>query len=818
MGKTLPFAGAGASLSFTALVSDVLNSLEEASAGVLAPALPLLDRLKLILVDLRQSETPAPLSMRKALDSLRTALQRAFALVKKPTGSSVSTIGLIEESVQDIGRCLGLLLLAWTEAEADMKEAMSALQREMMSVKLDSRRGSSEGISGGEADVGEIVEDVEDVVMRVKRGEEEELLGALEVLEVLIREGSVGEEESEGVIQALVNRLGSAKNGCRLRIIVLLRRLADTNDEYKEMMANPEALSSIVKSLARDVDESREAVALLLHLADLVKVRQRIGRVQGCIMMLVTLLNGCDSSASYDAGKLLAALSSNTQNVLLMAEAGFFVPLVQYLKEGSDMNKILMATAISRMELTDQMKATLGEEGSIEALVKMFNSGKMEAKLSALNAIRNLSCLKENNDRLINSGVVSNLLQVLFSVTSVLMTLREPASAILASLAKSEIILHKKDAAQQMLSLLNLSSPDIQLHLLQALNSMAGHSGAKRIRAKMKENGALQLLMPFLSSCNDEIRIAALSLLFNLSTYFAEELSGQLGETYLILMVEIISKATSEMEKAPAVGIISNIPVSDKKATQLLMNANLLPLLITLTGTIITAPSNPTRKRLLDGIAAVMIRFTVPSDKKLQKVSASHGIIPCLVKLLSANSIVASSRAATSLAQLSQNTLSLSKAKSSRWFCVPPSTEKLCGVHNGLCLVKSTFCLVKSGALSALVQLLEGKEREADEAVLSALSTLLQDAIFESGSDAIEQASGVQAIIRILEVGSLKAQEKAIWMLERIFRLGAHRSKYGEAAQHLLIDLAQKGDPILKPMIAKILAHLQLLEMQSSFF
>lgn len=482
------------------------------------------------------------------------------------------------------------------------------------------------------------------------------------------------------------------------------------------------------------------------------------------------------------------------------------------------MNKILMATAISRMELTDEMKATLGEEGSVEALVKMFNSGKMEAKLSSLNAIRNLSCLKENNERLINSGVISNLLQVLFSVTSVLMTLREPASAILASLAKSEIMLHKKDAAQQMLSLLNLSSPEIQLHLLNALNSMAGHPGAKRMRAKMKENGALQLLMPFLFNSNDEIRIAALSLLFSLSTYFAEELTGQLGETYLTAIVDIISKASSEMEKAAALGIISNIPVSDKKATQLLLNANLLPLLIALTGTIMAAPSTPTRKWLLDGIAAAMIRFTVPSDKKLQKLSANLGVIPCLVKLLSANSIVTKSRAATSLAQLSQNTLSLSKAKSSRWFCVPPSAEKLCGVHNGLCLVKNTFCLVKAGALSPLVQILEGKERQADETVLTALSTLLQDSIFESGSDAIEQASGVQAIIRILEVGSLKAQEKAIWMLERIFRLGTHRNKYGEAAQYLLIDLAQKGDPILKPTIAKILAHLQLLDMQSSFF
>ena len=100
-------------------------------------------------------------------------------------------------------------------------------------------------------------------------------------------------------------------------------------------MAGIETLSTIVRSLTRDVDESREAVGLLTDLSVVPKVRQRLGRVQGCIVMLVTLFNGDDIRASHDAGKLLIALSSNTQNVLLMAEAGYSVPLVQYLKEGN---------------------------------------------------------------------------------------------------------------------------------------------------------------------------------------------------------------------------------------------------------------------------------------------------------------------------------------------------------------------------------------------------------------------------------------------------------------------------------------------------
>lgn len=487
---------------------------------------------------------------------------------------------------------------------------------------------------------------------------------------------------------------------------------------------------------------------------------------------------------------------------------------------GSEMNKILMANAISRMKLTGQMKSALGEEGAIEPLVKMSITGKLEAKLSALSALRNLSGSTENIHHLIDSGAVEHLLQLLFSVTSVLMTLREPAAAILASIAQSDLILKKKGVAPQMLSLLNHSSPTIQIHLLQALNSIACHSDAKRIRTKMKENGALQLLLPFLTDSNSQIRAAALNLIFHISKDFdpAGECFEQLGEAHLTILVNMISTSSSENEKSVAIGILCNLPVNEKKVTEILMRENLLPVLISLFNISFTGTLTPMKMSLLENIAGVMVRFTVPWDKKLQRISASHGVISCLVKLLSCGSTVAKAKAAISLGQLSRNTLALSKAKPTKWLCVPSSSEALCEVHKGTCVVKSTFCLVKAGAISALVQVLEGKEREADEAVLDALATIMQDELWENGSNAIEKASGVQALVRILEVGSLKAQDKAIWMLERIFRIEEHREEYGEAAQVVLIDLAQKGNPTLKPMLAKILAHLQLLQTQSSYF
>ena len=69
-----------------------------------------------------------------------------------------------------------------------------------------------------------------------------------------------------------------------------------------------------------------------------------------------------------------------------------------------------------------------------------------------------------------------------------------------------------------------------------------------------------------------------------------------------------------------------------------------------------------------------------------------------------------------------------------------------------------------------------------------------------------------------LESEDAKVQEKAIWMLERIFKVAEHRLKYGESAQVVLIDLAQKSDSRLKSTVAKVLAELELLQSQSSYF
>ncbi|XP_068659310.1 U-box domain-containing protein 44-like isoform X2 [Aristolochia californica] len=790
--------------SFSQLLSDLLASVEETASlsreaesrqEIFAQFAAFLEKLTPILKELKENEIMDTQPIRKAVKSLEAGIRRARILVRN--FNSEASLTTIEEAIHDLGRCLGLVLLASLDVSVEIKEKIGVLHKEMLNVKF-LKSSDAESIQSSCSDakstsISEIEDanifDIEEIVSQLKIGSDEKLTVALSELRQLTRDQLVSNDWiiDNGIISALLNRMATTKHEHRLPIILVLRSLAAQNDENKEKMADTEYLTTVVKSLSRDAEVRREAVGLLLTLSEVQKVRRRIGKVQGCIVMLVSLLNGEDPCASSDAAKVLNALSNNTQNVLHMAEAGYFKPLVQYFHEGTEMNKILLATALSRMELTDQYRAALGEQGAIEPLVQMFISGKLEAKLSALTALQNLSSLTENAMRLIGSGIVSPLLQLLFSVTSVLMTLREPASAILASIAQSDCVLVNKNVAQQMLSLLNLSSPVIQYHLLRALNNMISHSSATKIRAKMNKDGAIQLLLPFLTEVNTDVRTAALNFLSNLSKDSSADLVEQLGSTYLNIIINIVSSSTTEFEKAAA---LEAGPVT----------------------------STPTRSWLLESMAGALIRFTVSSDKKIQRYAAELGVIPCLVKLLSTGSLPTKARAATSLAQLSQNSLSLSKAKSSRWSCVSSSSAAFCEVHDGHCFVKSTFCLVKSGAISPLVQILDGKEREADEAVLSALATLLQDEIWENGSKAIEKESGVVAIVKVLEVGSGKALEIAAWMLERIFRTENFRSQYGEVVEALLIDLAQKRDPTLKPTIAKILAHLQLLPMQSSYF
>ncbi|KAH9615880.1 hypothetical protein KSS87_003191 [Heliosperma pusillum] len=798
-----------------------------------------LEKLSPILEFVRQDnmimDTPR---IRSAICSLVAQVERARNCISQTTPNIRLNV---ETITHDLGRSLGLLLFASLGVSLDLKQKIGVLHKEMMNAKFQDSSSCSYSSEGGEIEemleeddyqglssmgLEEIEEEVlswgdtEDIALQLKYGNDDEFETSLKGLDVLIKDRVVDCDWviDEGIIQILFNRLGSSKCVDRLGIIKVLRSISLQYDQTKEKMTDINSLTTLVKSLARDDKEQREAVGLLMELCHIPSLRRRIGRIQGCLIMLVTILNGNDSLASHDAGKLLAALSSNTQNALLMAEAGYFRPLIQHLKEGSEMSKILMATALSRMVLTVKTRAMLGEHGAVEPLVTMFKTGKLEAKLSALNALQNLSLTTQNISHIIYSGIIPPLLQLLFSVTSSLMTLQEPASSILATIAKSNSILDHKDLPNQLLSLLNLSSPKIKYNILLALNSIVSHPGGSSVKEEINQNGAFQLLLPYVKENDPKIRTPALNLIYTISRNTTTgDFTEVISDKYLPVIMGIISSSSSsDVERAATVGLLSNIPVSDKKATEKLKRANLLPVLVSL---MTSSGLTPTMKFLEENIAGIFIRFTVSSEKKLQLYAIEVGVVPILVKLLYNGSIEAKSRAAISVTQLSNSYAFLRRPSNSKWFCVPSPIDSICEVHERHCNVKGSFCLVKSGAFSSLISVLEGEERNADVAALSGICTLLENDLWENGTNFMGKKTGfVNSVIRVLELGNIEAQEKAVWILDRIFRVETYRSQYGEFAQVVLIELAQNGEPALRPIVAKLLAQLGLLQEQSSYF
>ncbi|CAI5966135.1 unnamed protein product [Closterium sp. NIES-65] len=610
----------------------------------------------------------------------------------------------------------------------------------------------------------------------------------------------------------------------------------------QELVVDAGAIQLAVRSLSRDVGESRQAVALLLELSKSPKVCEEIGRAQGSILLLVTMLNNENANAAKDAAAVLQQLASNDQNVVQMAEANHFKPLADRLTTGSDMTRIVMASALSRMSLTDQSKAVLVQQGAIPPLVTMIAAGKLEAKAAALGALQNLSSLAANRNELIRAGVVPPLLTLLFSVTSVVMSLKEGAAAILANIslaagaqAETRIdgngaILESEETIFQLLSLMNLAGPNIQVNLLKALLGMASVPQAMEVRNRMIVGGAVDVLIPFIdgSEGGPATRPLAARVLRELSkeAEAGRSVAGSLMENQAAALKAIIAMLhdkDSFDNRAAAAGLIAALPPTDTKLNQALVQADVVQTLVTMLG--MKGGGVGTNAQLkdaaLEGAANALVRFTLPSNIKQQQQLAELGAIPQLVTLLVTGNAGAKRGAALCLGNFSESspTLSVSVKAKSGGCCFKAPEEPKCVVHGGTCSVRASFCLLEAEAIDPLVGAMGEKDPLTAEAALTALSTLMADSCrWEASVKIIHESGGFGRVVQQLSEGTERAKEKGVWMLEKLFRLEEYKFEYATKAQGALIEMTQHGSNETKPVAAKILSHLELLHQQSSYF
>lgn len=94
------------------------------------------------------------------------------------------------------------------------------------------------------------------------------------------------------------------------------------------------ALQSIVRILARPVEESKLALHLLTELSTISLAQGSMGNIKGCILLVVNLALSDDAQVSRNAEQLLQNLSFLDQNVKQMAKANYFRPLLHLLSTG----------------------------------------------------------------------------------------------------------------------------------------------------------------------------------------------------------------------------------------------------------------------------------------------------------------------------------------------------------------------------------------------------------------------------------------------------------------------------------------------------
>ncbi|XP_056158517.1 U-box domain-containing protein 43-like isoform X2 [Syzygium oleosum] len=666
---------------------------------------------------------------------------------------------------------------------------------------------------------------------KLESDDEEEVFCCLEQLQDLCEQRDVHREWviMEDYIPILLELLRSRGRDIReikSRVLVILCLVARDTDHAKERIASVDnAIEVIVGSLGRR--EMKLAVRLLLELSKDSSIRDRLGKVQGCILLLVTMSRGDDIQAAKDAEELLDNLSFSDQNVVQMAKANYFKYLLQRLSSGPEDVKMTIATALAEMELTDHNKASLYEGGVLDPLLHLIEHVDIRVKEVAIKALYTLSTLPKNGLQMIVDGAVGPLLDVLFNHSSSSSSLRETLAATIMQLAISTLsqeadqtqsLLLESEDIFKLFSLTIFSGPNVQECILRTFHALCQSPCGTNVRTRLRQCSVFQALVQLCELDRLNVRANAVKLLYFLVDESDEAIiTEHVGERCVETLLKIIRTSNDDEEVASAVGIIAMLP-EEPQFTELLQDKGAFPAILNLLQ--ISRQNNSQKSKLVENAVRAICRFTVPTNQEMQKRAAKEGLIPLLVQLLKFGTSLTKRRASLCLAQFSCSSSQLSRAIPKRrgFLCFSAPMESGCSIHGGICSVESSFCLIEANAVEPLVGVLDEADLEACEASLDALLTLIEGQKLQSGSKVLVEANVIPPMIKFLVSSSSSLQEKSLEALERIFRLPELKLRYGPLAQMPLVDLTQRGSSRMKSLAAKILAHLNVLPDQSSYF
>ncbi|KAJ3692881.1 hypothetical protein LUZ60_011976 [Juncus effusus] len=666
----------------------------------------------------------------------------------------------------------------------------------------------------------------------------------------------------KGMIPMIASMLSNRNDRVRPKVLEELRILVEENDENKRVLAEGNAVRTTVKFLSQgSLQEMELAVSLLFELSKSELLCEKIGRVDGAIIILAGIAT--DQQSDYSAEKaeiILENLGKCEENIMRMAEVGRLEPLLDMLLYGTQDKQQLMASHLKRLVLSNELKLLVANKAG-PSLVNLLINGTNETQESSLKALCPISSNLESATILIRSGILQPLISHLFSVgpnhlAGHRMKMKELASACLSNLVSTGIdftnvrineeyqSLVCEKLVQDLLHLVSNTGPAIQYKLLQVLTLLTDFDWAVLPIVKaIKTMGALTTLIQFVEAQRVEIHEMSLKLLKNISPYMDQELAetlvrspGQLGS----LIKEISDGDSITGEQMAVIGLLASLPKRDLNLTTQLMEQDAFDVIVSKVLRIRRGDisSNRYTASALEGFAKILSSITFVLENNRQNINLAVELDLALVftDLLGVNGndgVVISS--AIGLGNLSRESRNLSVPPP-----IPPSPSrsgfkmfsrkqksyilpKICRVHQGTCSAKSTFCLIECNAIEKLIICLDNKNKKISEHSLDALCTLLEDRVDTvEGVTIINEFGGITRIFDVMiHNENTSLQKKAIWAVERILRVEemARQVSSGHPSVGIALGRAfQRGDSSTRDLARKSLEHIRRIPIFSEIY
>ncbi|GLT58836.1 hypothetical protein SLA2020_316980 [Shorea laevis] len=609
------------------------------------------------------------------------------------------------------------------------------------------------------------------------------------------------------LIPVIVDTLKSNSRKVRCVALETLQIVVEEDDDNKAILAEGDTVRTIVKFLSHELSKEREeAVSLLYELSKSEALCEKIGSVNGAILILV----GMTSSKSENlltvekADKTLENLEKCENNVRQMAENGRLQPLLTLILEGPMETKLSMASFLGELVLNNDVKVLVARTVGV-SLITIMKSSNMKSREAALKALNQVSSYEASSKVLIEAGILPPLVKDLFTVgaNQLPTRLKEISATILANVVNSGYdfdsipvgpdhqTLVSEDIVHNLLHLISNTGPAIECKLLQVLVGLSSsETTGLNVVAAIRSSGATISLVQFIEAPQKDLRLASLKLLKNLSPYMGQELAdalrgtvGQLGS-----LIKVISEniAITE-EQSAAAGLLAELPERDLGLTRQMLDEGAFQLIISGVVKIRQGGIRGTRfvTPFLEGLVRALARvtFVLVEEPDAIALCREHNLTALFIELLQSNALdnvqMVSATALENLSRESKNLTRLPELPTSG-FCASifPCYSKqlvitgLCKIHQGACSQRESFCLCEGQAVGKLVALLDHTNEKVVEAALAALSTLLDDGVdIKQGVVLLGEAEGIRPIVDVLlEKRTDNLRNRAVWVVERLLR------------------------------------------------